>query len=252
MNNCYGVCFNNATIGSFLHNWETFLNRYNGFAIIDNQGSDVNIDQGNIFSYNEATLRNNLNITYDVSKKHYWNSQGNKNVIWFYAHFRMLNFYLTHPNYDFYWFFDDDVNCSDWDSFFKAAKYDSDFLAYFIFKQGHVIEQPLVPVIDNKTYSGLQWFNRFPGDGDRLPPIKTGYFGSFYPIVRYSNKALSTLKSINEAGYHGYSEGFVPTMLNASGCVLDSLFTPAHTSRHFDVSSTKLTHKHQTINWQWI
>ena len=244
MNNCYNVCFNNSTIGSYLNNWDYLLGKENAYAVIDNQSAPLKDKKDNFFSYNETDIRKNLNFTQEVSKKHFWNSIGNRNVIWFFAHFRMLNFYLTHPNYDFYWFFDDDVNCSDWNSFFNTIKYDSDFLAYFIFKQEHIIEQPLVPVIDNKTYSGMQWFNRFPGDGDKLPLIKTGYFGSFFRIVRYSNKALSTLKSINEAGYYGYSEGFVPTMLNYSGCKLDSLFNPTNTSRHFDIDKIILTHKH--------
>jgi hypothetical protein len=252
MNNCYGVCFNNATIDSFLHNWKKFLNRDNSFAIIDNQGAAVSITQSNIFSYNEASLRNSLNITHDVSKRHYWNSQGNRNIIWFYAHFRMLNFYLSHPNYDYYWFFDDDVDCTNWDEFFKNVKYDSDFLAYFVFKKDGVTSQPLVSCIDSRTHSGQGWFERFPGDGDKLPEVNNQIFGSFYPVVRYSNKALNALKLLNEQGYHGYSEGFVPTVLNNLGFTLDTLYTPENVSRHFDIDSVKITHKHQTINWQWL
>lgn len=252
MNNCYGVCFNNATIDSFVGNWETFLNGKDTFAIIDNQNKPVTYSKGNMFSYNEKDIRENLKITHDVSKMHFWNSQGNRNIIWFYAHFRMLNFYLSHPGYEYYWFFDDDVHCTNWDKFLSTTKYDSDFLAYFVFKKDGVDTQPLIPFIDSRTYSGQGWFNRFPGDGDKLPNVNEKYLGSFYPVVRYSNKALEALKTLNEQSYHGYSEGFVPTVLNNLGYTLDTLYTPEGTSRHFDTNTIRITHKNQITNWQWL
>ena len=162
-----------------------------------------------------------------------------------------MNFYLSHPNYDYYWFFDDDVKCDNWDGFFSAIKYDSDFLSYFVFKNAGVESQSDIPMIDNKTHSGESWFNRFPGDKDTLPPTKE-YFGSFFPITRFTNDAMKSLLQLNVDGYYGYSEGFVPTSLNHLNYKLDTLFLPDNTSHHFDTTNLKVMHKNQIVNWEWI
>jgi hypothetical protein len=135
---------------------------------------------------------------------------------------------------------------------FSNSKYDSDFLSYFVFKKDNVLTQPDVPLIDEKTYSKQGWFSRFPGDKDTLPKEVTEYFGSFFPIVRFSNTALKTLLETNEKGYYAYGEGFVPTVLNMYGLKLDTLYRPDDTSRHFDVNTVKITHKNQIINWKWL
>lgn len=251
MDNCYCVCFCNSTYQEYVGNWKGFVGEPNTYAIIDDQGSIGSKYLPNAFVYNEAEIRKNLNFNLDVSKKHFWNSQGNKNLIWFYAHFRMLNFYKSHPHFDYYWFFDDDVKCNDWKGFFSGSKYDSDFLSYYVFKDTNVEAQGFIPKIDDKTYSGVSWFNRFPGDQDIIPSDEH-LFGSFFPVVRFSNKAMSVLNEIHEAGYHGYSEGFVPTMLNFMHYRMDTLYRPDGTSRHFDSSKIKVFHKNGVIEWSWL
>ncbi len=66
------------------------------------------------------------------------------------------------------------------------------------------------------------WLERFPGDGDTLPDGITEWFGSFFPTVRYSNRSMKKLLELNNQGYHGYGEGFVPTVLNQCGMKITS------------------------------
>jgi hypothetical protein len=205
------------------------------------------------FTYTEKKLREQLDFTGEVSKRHYWNSNGNRNIIWFYAHFRMLNYYIQNPNYDYYWFFDDDVKVGNWDLFFEGTdKDDSDFLGYIVFKDSNVITQEKIPVIDNRTTSQHMWFERFPGDGDILPDDINEKFGSFFPTNRFSNRAMKKLLEIHEEGLHGYSEGFVPTMLNKYGYTLNTIIKSDNTSDFFDVDQVNIQHKNIKINWEWI
>ena len=133
MNNCYCVCLCGSTFSDFIGNWQTLLRKKGSYAIIDTQGKTAFYSLPNAFFYTESDIRNNLGFFHEVSKKHYWNAYGNRNIVWFYAHFRMLNFYLKHPNFDFYWFFDDDVKCDNWDELLGGPNCDIDFLIYFVF-----------------------------------------------------------------------------------------------------------------------
>jgi len=205
------------------------------------------------FHFTEDEVRTNLNFPHNVSKRHYWNSHGNRNIIWFHAHLRMLNFYLSNPDYEYYWFFDDDVRIDDWNSFLTQTDTDdSDFISYFVFKKDGVNSQPNVPVIDNRTTSSHMWLERFPGDGDTLPDGIKEWFGSFFPTVRYSNRAMKKLLELNNQGYHGYGEGFVPTVLNQCGMKITSLITSNDDSNLFDFGNNKIWHKNTIVDWAWI
>lgn len=251
MNNIYSVCTTPDTYKSYFTHWSTFCDTgFNLRWICDiTKNNEYKLD----FDYTENDIRRNLNFNKILSKKHYWNSVGNRNIIWFYPHFRMLNFYLQHQNYDYYWFFDDDVSADNWVEFFKGFENDdSDFISYFIFKNDNVESQLNVPKIDEKTFSNIQWFQRFPGDGDILPKDITELFGSFFPVVRFSKKALNTLLEIHNMGYDGYSEGFVPTILNFTNHNLSSLYDQENKSKYFNDEIVKLKHKNIKINWSWI
>lgn len=202
--------------------------------------------------YNEQMVRDIFNFRDDVSKKHYWNQFGNRNIIWFYAHFRMAYYYMLNPNEDWYWFMDDDVICDNWSEFFKSFENNtSDFISYYIFKNQGVNSQPNIPHIDNNTHSGTSWFNRFPGDKDVID-INSELFGSFFPIVRFSNKSLKHLTNLLINNVHGYSEGFVPTVLNKDGFTLDTIFNNKSESNHFDISKINIKHKNIKVDWSWI
>ncbi len=201
--------------------------------------------------YNEQMVRDVFAFRGDVCKKHYWNSHGNKNIIWFYAHLRMVYYFILNPNEEWYWFMDDDVQCDNWDGFFKGFENDNtDFLCYYLFKEESVNSQPNVPNIDNNTHSGNGWFNRFPGDGDKIDP-DCEMFGSFFPIVRFSNKSLKHLANLMKEGIHGYSEGFVPTQLNKDGFTLGTIYDTNSKSKYFD-NDVKVLHKNIETTWSWI
>jgi len=248
MNNIYCVCTTPSVYPSYKNNWTSFPKELTWLTDVTNNNT---FRLG--FNYTQNDVRKNLNFNGEVSKKHFWNSQGDKNIIWFFAHLRMLNFYKTNPNYDYYWFFDDDVKVGDWNKFFeKLDQDDSDFISYFIFKKNNVTSQEYVPIIDNRTFSKNSWFDRFPGDGDILDENTTELFGSFFPIVRFSNNALKKLLEIHNKGLIGYSEGFVPTMLNKFNFKLKTLINSDNTSDFFDFNLVDIKHKNITIKWEWI
>jgi len=251
MNNSYCVCTMPNTYSNYVGHWDNFKDT--GFSLewISDVTKDPSFDVG--FTYTEDDIRRNLNFTKDVSKGHYWNGQGNRNVVWFYAHFRMLNYYISNPNYDYYWFFDDDVRSDNWVEFFKGFEdVDDDFISYFIFKHPNVESQINVPKIDGRTHSGEGWFNRFPGHGDQLPNSCKEMFGSFFPVVRYSKRSMEELLKINNEGYDGYSEGFVPTLLNERGMKMSSLINADDTSNYYNVNEVNLLHKNIRTSWSWI
>lgn len=250
MNNIHCVCTTPSIYGSYVNHWNNFP-KDKELIWISDVTTDSTFDVG--FKFTEQDLRKQFNFNIEVSKSHYWNSYGNRNIAWFYAHLRMLYFYIKNPNYDFYWFFDDDVKMKNWEEFLIGTEKDqSDFLAYFCFKNKNVISQQNIPVIDGETFSKELWFDRFPGNGDILPERTNEFFGSFFPTTRFSNKALLKLLEIHNEGYHGYHEGFVPTVLNKNGFTLNTIIKPDNTSNYFDVNEVNILHKNTKITWQWI
>lgn len=208
-------------------------------------------EEPNTIFYSEQQLRDELDFRGDVSKYHYWNSQGNRNIIWFYAHFRMMYYYNRFPNADYYYFFDDDVKCDNWEEFLGGFKDNSaDFISWFVHQKEDYKQH--IPTIDKDTTSQHMWFERFPGDNDILPEGITEWYGSFFPIVRISNKAMKTLHKQLSLGYHGWHEGFVPTILNKEGYTMESLYQKDGSSNIYDVNKIDVKHKHANIRWDWI
>jgi len=251
MHNAINICTIGKKTYDIVENWYNLSNNSNYVfsKIVDCTNFDELKDG---FKYTEQDIRDNFKFNFNVSKKHYWNSEGNRNIVWFYAHFRMLNFYLKHPYFDYYWFFDDDVKIDDWEKFLIEVDKDySDFISYFIFKGKDIKEYEHIPTIDSKTTSDTVWFERFPGDQDNLPENIDNIFGSFFPINRYSNSAMKYLYELTLKGYHGYGEGFVPTVLANKGFSITSLYDKLHNSNLFDTSN-KILHKNSIIKWEWI
>lgn len=245
---------NKNVVCTYKPTYDSYNNYWKNTQISFDYLNDVTNHELNIgLQYTEQNIRDKYKFTEEVSKKHYWNSYGNRNVIWFYAHFRMVYYYELNPNYNFYWFFDDDVTINDFDTFFKSFSTNrSDFISYYCFKEPSVKSQSNIPVIDYKTTSGPTWFERFPGHGDILFPDTTEYFGSFFPIVRLSNNALSKLTQLLKEGIYGYSEGFVPTVLNYYGLTLDTIFNSDSQANYFNNDIVQVKHKNIKIDWGWI
>jgi hypothetical protein len=249
--NCYGICFTPNTYNSYINHWVDFIKKYNANIILDNS-HNLTIDY-ECFKYTESDIRKNFNFNLDVSKNHYWNSYGNKNIIWFYAYLRMINFYISHPNHEYYWFFDDDVYCDNWEEFFQGFENDeSDFLSYFIFKNTNVESYQNIPKVNNKMFSGESWFNRFPGDQDILLNNTNEYFGSFFAIVRLSNRALKEIVNVTKNGFSGYGEGFIPTTMAKLGYKINTIYNSDNTSNYFNINKVDIKHKNQKINWEWL
>jgi hypothetical protein len=240
------VCTYKPTFNSYDSHWKKAGIDFTYLTDNTKQKLDVGL------TYTEQDLRDTFNFTGEVSKTHFYNHHGNRTVVWFYAHFRMMYYYLKYPNYPYYWFFDDDVTIKDWDLFFKAFENNnSDFISYYCFKEESVTSQPYIPNIDSNTNSGNSWFMRFPGHGDIVPETKE-YFGSFYPITRFSNMALKKLTEITSHGYHGWHEGFVPTVLSHYNYTLDTIFDQNSNAKYFDDTKVDVKHKHTKINWSWL
>jgi len=241
------VCTHHGTFKSYDNYWSNAGLNFDYLTDVTYQPLNVGLQ------YTEQDIRNTFKFEGSVSKKHYWNSYGNRNIIWFYAHLRMVYYYINNKNYNYYWFFDDDVTIDNFDTFFKSFETNrSDFISYYCFKEPSVKSQLNIPVIDYNTTSGPTWFERFPGVGDILFPDTTEYFGSFFPIVRLSNNALAKLTQLLKEGIYGYSEGFVPTVLNYFGMTLDTIFNSDSQSNYFNDELVKVKHKHGKINWEWI
>jgi hypothetical protein len=68
------------------------------------------------------------------------------------------------------------------------------------------------------------WLSHYPGDGDKHPEDLKEKYGSYFPLVRLSNEALRVLVEEHEKGLYGYSEGYVPTILNYRGLKLYSIY----------------------------
>lgn len=251
LNNAYCVCTVPSTYQSYVRHWDLFKETGRELTFVSDISSDEFFDIG--FLYNENNIRMILNFYKDVDKNNFWNSFGNRNIVWFYAHFRMLNYYIHNPYYSNYWFFDDDIRMDDWNLFFEGVDNDdSDFISYFCFKNKNVESQLLIPKIDSNTHSCDAWFLRFPGPGDIISEDVKEIFGSFFPVVKFSNRAMEKLLDLNNEGLSGYSEGFVPTMLNKHRMKLNTLIKADNTSDFFDVNAVNIKHKNIKVEWSWI
>lgn len=244
-NSIFGVSTCPQTHNGWKQHWKNFPYEFH-WMWDNNDGKG-----GEGLVYTEEEMCKELAFSGGVSKKHYWNSFGNRNIIWFYAHFRMLYFYKKNPNYDWYYFFDDDVTCNNWEELLDGfSQSNSDFLAWYVFSKEKYNEH--IPDLDENTTSQHMWFERFPGDGDELPWWIQQYYGSFFPVVRFSNSAMNTLLQQFQWGLWGYSEGFVPTILNGYKHSLETIFQKDGTSKLYDINKINLQHKWQKIGWDWI
>ncbi|MCO6500897.1 MAG: hypothetical protein J5I47_11075 [Vicingus serpentipes] len=263
MKECKVICTTIKDYSAWLPHWSGW-NISDTYLLIDNSKIEdddeflkflhyvKNIGEFNVLAYSEKALRVKLNFWGEVSKNHYWNPYGNRNIIWFYPHFRMI-YALEHIDADYYWFFDDDVQCSDWHKFFSKFDYDDDFISYYLFKDLNVESNPHIPKVNSEMTSfhdeNYHWLKRFPGDGDILPSMITDLYGSFYPVIRHSRESLLILKDYLSKGYYGYSEGFVPTVLANEGFRINTIFRDSDESI---LDEVKLTHKHIKIDWKWL
>lgn len=187
-----------------------------------------------------------------INKSHRWGCH--QNPKYFYAHFRMLVFYLKNPGFDHYWFFDDDV---DFKGSLKAfldlyTEQSEDFLAIQAFKKEAYEDFPKISIINDKMKgSHGNWLSLCPGPGDNFKSI-TRHIGCFFPIVRFTNKAMDYLLELHKDGYFGYSEGFVPTSLASDGFKVASIMDEHNNFFINNKSGCTLFHKGINFTWEWL
>ncbi len=116
MNNIHCICTTPDVFPAYVNNWNNFPKDKKELIWLSDITRDPSFEVG--FKFTEQDIRKEFNFNIEVSKKNFWNSYGNRNIVWFFAHLRMLYFYVKNPNYDFYWFFDDDIKVENWDEFF--------------------------------------------------------------------------------------------------------------------------------------
>lgn len=187
-----------------------------------------------------------------IDIKHRWGNH--QNPKYFYAHFRMLIYYLKNPDFDYYWFFDDDVdfrgNLKQFlDQYINEKE---DFLAIQAFKKENYIEYPKISIINERMKgSHGAWLGWCPGPGDHFKNV-IKHMGCFFPIVRFSNSAMKYLLHLHNEGYYGYSEGFVPTSLASANYGVASMLDEFNNFFIDNNSECKLFHKNIPFTWEWL
>lgn len=187
-----------------------------------------------------------------IDPRHRWGSH--QNPKYFYAHFRMLVFYLRNPGFRYYWFLDDDVSF-DGDLRGLLAEHDGvddDFMAIQTFKREDYPEFPRVSRMNSRMLgSHGRWLDLCPGPGDRFDRVSF-HIGSFFPVVRFSNRAMDHLVGLHLAGFYGYSEGFVPTSLASSGFKVSSMMDEFDNFFLDNGGECALYHKGGRFTWEWL
>lgn len=187
-----------------------------------------------------------------ISSHHRWGSH--QNPKYFYAHYRMMLFYLKNQGMKYYWFFDDDVSFEgDIKGFVDFYdKIDDDFLAIQAFKKENYPEFPRVSAINSRmSGSRGRWLDWCPGPGDRFKNTDR-HFGCFFPVVRFSSRAMEHLLKLHWDGYYGYHEGFVPTSLASAGFKVASMMDEFDNFFLDSGTDCVLYHKGGRFTWEWL
>lgn len=114
-------------------------------------------------------------------------------------HFPLLKFYQDYPDYDYYWYIEDDVRFSgNWESLFSAfGEVSADFIS------SHIQRAPLVP--NWPIWDTLANPYKIIPFEDRIR--------SFNPIYRISRKALAFIQEALQSKWCGHHEVLLPTLI---------------------------------------
>ena len=259
MNNTTTVfcTYERSLAGGYLDNFYRYKNLLPSIHVMFDNKQDISLEKleetykAPVTTYNLNDFEiNNFNRPIDI--RHRWGSHQNPN--YFYAHFRMLLYFLKNNSFDYYWFFDDDVffdgNISELLNGYEG--YNADFISIQAFKGGDYPELPHVSKVNNRMLgSHGNWLGMAPGPGDNYKSVQK-HLGCFFPIVRFSNKAMQHLLELNKQDFYGYSEGFVPTSLASDGFIVASMLDEWDNYFVQHNSACKLIHKNIPFTWSWI
>lgn len=246
-----------------VYEWDKAIKTYPSLNLLFDCTAKVDLDnsikfafyQENICYYDLQRLQTQFNRFDPPILQHRWSDGGSRNINWFFPHLRMLYWYLANPNYDYYWFMDDDCSFIDGDmnELLRTTSFlDADCIITYIFTEGEN-KQEGTHYADNEQCSfhgdHSAWFHWFPGPGDILPGGAKKY-GSYFPFVRLSKGALMKLWDLHNQGFIGYSEGYVPSILNHFGYKLHSLNNKDATLNVPCDTNMKIAHKRGEILWK--
>lgn len=242
----------NKTIIEFKkQNFDNFFVLFDNQLKLTHEEVSVKYDNAQISFYNDLDFEN-YEFNKPISRYHFWGSH--QNPKYFYAHFRMLMHYINHPMFDYYWFFDDDVQFTgNLKNFLQAyEEVTDDFLTIQMFKKENYPNTKNISIINNRMKGSHGfWLGHCPGPGDNFKTTKH-HLGSFFPIVRFSRRALEHLLYVHQQGYYGYSEGFVPTTLSSDGFSVSSMMDEFNNFFLKNETDCILTHKGQPFTWEWL
>lgn len=126
--------------------------------------------------------------------------------IWHHCEYPIIDYCLRNPHYDFYWRIEYDVRFGgDWGGFFR----------YFVDNKADLLGTYL------KTYNNApDWYHwnnmNFKVDRDCLR-------GIFFPVVRFSRRAIDCLDLKYRSGASGFVELIVPTLLNMENLDIEDM-----------------------------
>ena len=117
--------------------------------------------------------------------------------IWQHAEYPIIDYYLRKPQYDFYWRIEYDVQFGgDWGDFFR----------HFLDNKADLLGTYIKTYKDEPNW---YWWNKM-----NLQVNRDYLRGMFFPVARFSRRALAFLDQKYRAGALGYCEIIVPTLLN--------------------------------------
>lgn len=124
------------------------------------------------------------------------------------TYFALLFFKKRYPNYDNYWLIEDDVHYNgNWEDFFNCfVRNDADLISTYITKYQEAPD--------------WYWWNTL---YTKVPIPDVYKIRTFYPVCRFSNRALNLLDKQLKGGAHGHGEVLVPTLLHLHGLSLYDL-----------------------------
>jgi len=121
--------------------------------------------------------------------------------IWYHGDYAILDFFIKNPGYEYYWRVEYDVGfAGSWDTFFNSFLDDhTDFLGIRVRKYE---EDP----------QWAWWTTAF-----QFAVDKDKRMAAFFPVNRFSNRALKMLDAKYKSGFYGFCEATVPTLINSEG-----------------------------------
>lgn len=194
---------------------------YDIVMLYDNTRGDFNPIKGvKYFLFSSSDFKEiGYSLMSSLSKSSVTEYMLTKNIQWFHADYPIFFFYKKHPEYKHYWQIEFDVRFTGrWNLFFSSVdKNDADFMATSIKSKKEYSDYNAWEAHNLKVDEGL---------------LRQSYF----PIVRFSNKALVLLDGEFKSGKCGYCEVIIPSLLNIHNYSLLDIDNKFYNNQTFTVT----------------